>query len=90
MRFKDLEVHYVNNFDDGFFSNILYFIVNTKSGEAFWVDDTTQELVEARIIRRHPRYENKDEMNRYFDNHGFRIAGRLPQGDDLFRSTRLD
>jgi len=89
-RYNHLELHYVDEYEDGIYSEILYFIVNTKTGQAFWVDSDVQELIESRTIRKHPRYGTKAELNRNFDHQGYKLAGRFPEGDDLFRESRAE
>lgn len=84
-RYTHLQVHYCHEYNSGIYPELLYYIVNTRTNSAYWVDERTQELIEARIIRIFPKHRDIGELNRHFDHNGIKPASGYPQGDDLFR-----
>jgi hypothetical protein len=86
-RYAHLQVHFVDDYDNGIYPELLYYIVNTKSKSAYWVDDKVEDLIEARLIRKFPKHRDVAELNRHFDNNRYVQASRYPQGDDLFRDS---
>ena len=86
-RYTNLVIHYCDEFADGTPPDLRYYVVNTKSKVAYFVDAEVQALVKARFIRKFPRHRDLAELNRYFDTNGITHASSYPQGDDLFRDT---
>jgi hypothetical protein len=85
--YTHLAIHYCDDYTDGIPPDVRYYIVNTKSKVAYFVDKEIQDLVEARFIRKFPRHRDPDELNRYFNVNGIIHASGYPQGDDLFRDA---
>lgn len=86
-RYAHLEVHQCDDYEDGIYPELLYYIVNTKSKRAYWVDEKIEELIEARIIRQFPKHRDVQELNRHFEVQHYVHASGYPQGDDLFRDV---
>jgi hypothetical protein len=86
-RYTRLEVHYSVEYEHGIYPELQYYIVNTKSKRAYWVDGRIQDLIEARIIRKFPKHRDKAQLIRHFEANQYKIAAKYPEGDDLFRDA---
>lgn len=60
-----------------------YYIVNTKTKKAYWVDDETHDLIKEGLIMVAHRHRELSEITRYFDNNGIEHATGYARGDDL-------
>ena len=86
--FSHLRVHYCDEWKDGEVPYIHYYIVNTKTNQAFFVSDEVQKLIEAGMIRKEPRYHDFEKLKRFFETNEIDFPSALPSGDDLFRDKR--
>lgn len=84
-RFSHLEIHYADEWDDAEYPHKDYFVVNNKKSPktAYRVSEALQDLVEAKIVRKHDKYADRGEMLRYFVANKIELDPREPTGDDL-------
>ena len=83
--FSHLRVHYCDEWEDGEVPYIHYYIVNTKTNQAFFVSKEVEKLIEKGMIRMEPRYKDFEKLKRFFETNNIDFPSALPSGDDLFR-----
>jgi len=83
--FSNLEIHYSDEWENGEYPYLHYYVVNTKTKVAYQVTDELQDLIEERVIRKQPKYRDLAELTRYFEANKIILASAKPEGDDLFR-----
>lgn len=82
-KLKHLEVHRSDPWDIAQPPDEHYYIVNTTTKKAYWVDEETHDLIKEGLISVAERHKNLGEITRYFDANGIEHPTGYPEGDDL-------
>ncbi len=86
-KFKHLEIHRSDWWDDADYPEEEYYIVNWNTKKAYWVRQHIEDLVQEGIIRRAEMYADAEALHRFFQANAIELVHDYPQGDDLFRES---
>ena len=82
VQFRHLHVHRAQAWVSADYPELAYYVVNTRTNRAFWVQDELRELVKGEIIRR-TKYENREELTRYFEQNHIVLENRYGTLEEL-------
>lgn len=82
-KLSHLEIHRSDPWDIAEAEDEHYYIVNSTTQKAFWVDEPTHDLVKAGLIRVAKRHKDFAELVRYLDANRIEHPTDHPRGNDL-------
>jgi hypothetical protein len=82
-RFSHLRMHYSQSWLNADYPELLYFVVNDRSGRAYRVQEGLHDLALDGIIRRQPKYQDQRELERFFAVNGIQVLDRTATLEEL-------
>lgn len=81
-KFSHLYIHWAQPWLDADYPGLAYYVVNTRTNRAFWVQDILWELVKGGILRG-TKHESREELIRYFEQNHITLEEKYGSLEDL-------
>ena len=81
-QFQHLYVYRVSDWNDADYPELIYYVINKKTKQAYYVNDDIRRLVKSGIIGG-KKFETKEELLTFFKDNQIELKERYPEIEDI-------